>query len=329
MKASGKCWAAGLAVVAWLLLLQIDFAGQTGVPIPTQPQQIRMSLIVTDRSNRSVEDVRQEDIQITEDGQPLKVSFFGKDGRPFRCVVAVDASGSFQSHLLAGVNVTKAIIGTKKPDDEMMIVKFVSHDKIETVQDFTPNGPLLLDSLKFLTLEGGQTAVIDAVYLAVTAAAERQANNPVVRGAVILITDGEDRSSFYTSDQLVKLLRGNDVQIFVIGIMLHLDKERGVTRPSSREKAQKLLLKLGEESGGRVFFPKNDAELTEATKQIFLDLNSQYLIGFNRQPKAGENGFRKVKISVVNDPRSKDLVTITRPGYLVGPRETTKGSKSQ
>jgi VWFA-related protein len=324
-----KACTAGLIVTAWVFLLQASLVGQTALPLQTPPQQIRMTLLVTDRSNRSAENVRQENIRITEDGQPLTVSFFGKDERPLRCVVALDASQSFQSLLRAGTNVTRALIENKRPDDEMMIVRFVSSDKIEILQEFTKDGSVLLESVKSLSPEGGQSAVIDAVYLAIKAAAARQANNPGVRAVVVLITDGEDRASYYSLDQLVKLLRGTDVQIFTIGVTVRLDKEPGLLRLSAREKAEKLLRSLAAESGAKSFFPSNDVELTEATKWLIQDLTSQYLIGFDRQPKSGEKGLRKVKVSIVNDPQAEKLIAITRPGYVVGPREPIKEEPHQ
>jgi Ca-activated chloride channel homolog len=329
MKTSEKFRATGLAVMASFLLLSINLVGQTGAILPTQPQQVKMGLIVTDRSNHSVGNVRKENIQVIEDGQPLNISFFGKDERPLRCVLAIDTSGSFKSLLGVGINITRFLIGTKKPDDEMMIVTFVSSDKIATLVDFTADGSKLDASLKLIRTEGGQSAVIDAAYVAVQAAANRQANNPGGRGVVVLLTDGEDRSSFYTQEQLVKLLRENEVQMFIIGFTRDLEKGEGlIRRPSPRQAAEKLLLNLAQETGGRVFFAEKDAELVEATKQIILDLNSQYLIGFDRQPKAGEKGLRKVKVSIVNDPQAKNLIAITRPGYRVGPKEPTKDTKA-
>jgi Ca-activated chloride channel family protein len=327
MRTFATSWKFGFAALGCVLLAITSVTAQTAAPSPLPAQQVRMSLIVTDRANQSVANVRQEDIQITEDGEQRIPIFFGRDVRPVHCVVAVDTSGSFQPLLRAGVNVTKALISNKRPDDEMMIIRFISSDKIETKQPFTSDGPALLDSLKLLTSEDGQSAVIDAAYLAINAAAAHQAGNPGIRRVVVMITDGEDRASFYTSEHLVKLLREKDVQLFVVGVTVRLNSERGFTRPSSREKAEKLMVELVKESGGRAFFPDSDAELTAATEQLILDLQSQYLIGFDRQPKAGEKGFKKIKVSIA-DPKSEKLSAITRSGFFFGPREPTKDAKS-
>ena len=86
--------------------------------------------------------------------------------------------------------------------------------------------------------EGGQTAIIDAVYLTAEHVAEYKKgdDNDRRRRALIVITDGEDRNSFYNQEQLWAKLREEDVQIFVIGFVNELDKEGGLIRKSPRER---------------------------------------------------------------------------------------------
>ena len=59
-------------------------------------------------------------------------------------------------------------------------------------------------------IEGGQTAVRDAVYLAAQRVTEYERSNKIEdrkRRALVLVSDGEDRNSFYTEPQLFELLR--------------------------------------------------------------------------------------------------------------------------
>ena len=122
--------------------------------------------------------------------------------------------------------------------DETFLVRFISSDKIETVQDFTASKDLLLDGLESLYVEGGQTAVIDAVYLSAERIAEYKKgdDNDRRRRALIVVTDGEDRVSFYKQEQLFARLREADVQIYVIGFVSELEKEGGFIRKSPRER---------------------------------------------------------------------------------------------
>jgi Ca-activated chloride channel family protein len=117
------------------------------------------------------------------------------------------------------VDAGKTIINSNKPGDETFLVRFISSDKIETVQDFTSNKELLTDGLESFYVEGGQTAIIDAVYLSAEHVSEYRKGDEGDRRrrALIVITDGEDRNSFYKQEQLFARLREEDVQIFVIG----------------------------------------------------------------------------------------------------------------
>src|SRR5919205_2809504 len=139
------------------------------------------------------------------------------------------------------------------------------------MQDYTADKQSLNDALDDMFVEGGQTAVIDAVYLAAEHAGERKKNDPVEdkrRRALILVTDGEDRASFYKQEQLFESLREEDVQIFVIGFVNELVKERGFITKSKRQKAMDLLDRMAKETGGRAFYPNSLSELPQIADEI-------------------------------------------------------------
>jgi hypothetical protein len=50
---------------------------------------------------------------------------------------------------------------------------------------------------------------------------------------LIVITDGEDRHSYFTEAQLMERLRKEDVQIYIIRFVNELDKERGFVKEKS------------------------------------------------------------------------------------------------
>ena len=112
--------------------------------------------------------------------------------------LAVDTSGSVRPQFQQIIDAAKTIINSNKKGDETFIERFISSDKIETVQDFTPSKDLLLDGLDTLYVEGGQTAVVDGVYLAAEHVAEykKGGDDDRRRRALIVVTDGEDRASY-------------------------------------------------------------------------------------------------------------------------------------
>jgi Ca-activated chloride channel family protein len=238
---------------------------------------------------------------------------------PISYGLAVDTSGSLRSQLQSVVDAGKTIINANKRGDETFLVRFISSDKIETVQDFTDNKELLNDGLDSFYVEGGQTAIIDAVYLSAEHVSEYRKGDESDRRrrALIVITDGEDRNSFYKQEQLFARLREEDVQIFVIGFVNELDKEAGLIRKSPRDKAVNLINRLASETGGRAFFPESISQLPEIANEIIRDLRTQYVIAYNPTNKAQDGTYRAIKVSV-DQPRgdSDKRIALTRTGRL-------------
>jgi len=309
------------------------FAQQSSAPAQTASpaRNIRLSLIVTDQSNHSRDDVNKDEVQVLEDRVPQPISFFANDDRPVNYAVAIDTSGSFKNLLNPTLDALKLLINRNRELDETMLISFVSSDKIETIQNFTADKSKLVESLKLFRIEGGQSAVIDAIYLAVQAAAAYKAGDSSIRRAVVLISDGEDRASYYTTDALIKLMRAKDVQVFIIGVVTQLDNSSGSIRSSPREAAEKLLSRVALETGGRVFFPKNISQLTQAVGEILHDLHAQYTIGYEPKNNANEN-FRKIEAKIIETVGREKLIGIMRSGYFINPpdldgKEKKKKSK--
>jgi Ca-activated chloride channel family protein len=308
-------------------LVLINLAGLSGVVLPqsatdTKPatKLVKFSLIATDEQHKSVDDLQQEDIVVTEGGQPRTITYFNKHTGPVFYTIAIDTSGSFRLLLRNTLVGVKSIIENKQPNHEVMLVRFVSSDKIDTLIPFTSEKLTLLNvGIDQFTPEGGQSAVIDATYVSVTATAKHKSNEPDARRAVILVSDGEDRVSFYKRSALFKLLREQDVQVFVIGVVSELGRDPRFARPSARAEAEELLKKMAEESGGRVFFPNKQQELAEAANQIVHDLHSQYVVGFETVMAPGDKGFKKFSVKISPNSKRGKVNLITRPGYWLTP----------
>jgi len=175
---------------------------------------------------------------------------------------------------------------------------------------------MLLDGLDSLYIEGGQTAVIDGVYLAAEHVAEykKGGDDDRRRRALIVVTDGEDRASYYPETELFKLLREEDVQIYVIGFVNELESDKGFIRKSPRDKAVNLINRIASETGGRAFFPQSIAELPQVANEIVRDLRTQYVLSYDPINKAHDGTYRTIKV-VVDQPLGSDKrIALTRSG---------------
>lgn len=279
---------------------------------PSLDLPVKLNVIVTDESGRAAADVRPEEISVTEDGRPQTVTRFAREELPVSYGLVIDNSRSLAAQISSVIRAGERIAGGNRPGDETFVMRFVDSDRLEIFQDFTPDFEPVRDALSQLYPEGGQTAVIDALMLAVKHAAERRGATAGRRHALVLISDCEDRASVYKRDELVDLLRRANVQVFVIALPGQLQ--------SPPDRVKKLAETVAAESGGRAFFVKKrgDAELLAAVDEVSRNLRSQYALEFRPTNAAPDGKFRRIEVTAAGKRKVH-----ARPGYfgsVVAPR---------
>src|SRR2546423_1686051 len=130
-----------------------------------RPLSVKLGALVLDSQDHPVNDLRQDDFQILEDGVAQKISVFERLEGPHAFGLVVDSSGSMRRELNNVVEFGKMIVAGTGADSESFVVRFVDSDKITIVQDMTANKVALADALDDMYVEAGQTAINDAVYL--------------------------------------------------------------------------------------------------------------------------------------------------------------------
>jgi len=291
-----------------------------GERLTINTELVTLNVRVIDRNNRPINNIGKDEFRVFEDGVPQSIFSFTEEEVPVIYGLAVDTSGSLRPAFEQVINAAKAIINSNKKGDETFLERFISSDKIETIQDFTSSKDALMDGLDTLYIEGGQTAVIDGVYLAAEHVAEykKGSNDDRRRRALIVVTDGEDRASYYPEADLFRRLREEDVQIYVIGFVNELDAEKGLIRKSPRDKAVTLINRIATETGGRAFFPQSISELPEVANQIVRDLRTQYVISYDPTNKAHDGTYRAIKVNVADAPGRDKRIALTRSGRTAG-----------
>ena len=322
----------------------VDVAAQRATPTPTatpspsptpeeiikiETELVNVTVRVVDpKTGRPINNLNVGDFTVMEDGVRQKIEFFDRSDVPTNYGIVVDNSGSMRPLLDKVVEAGKILINTNRPLDETMIVRFVGRDKIEIEQPFTPNKTDLLDSMDNLYIEGGQTAIIDALYLSVENIDQYNRANKDgdrKRRALILVSDGEDRNSYYNEKQLFELLRESEVQIYAIGFVDELSKDGGFISKSPRDKAKEFLERIASETGGRAYFPKSGAELPGLAREISSELRTQYSIGYIPSNDKQDGTYRNIKVQVPEGPGGVKRAVVHRAGRTAdgGPAAAT------
>jgi VWFA-related protein len=279
---------------------------------------------VTDKQNRYVDNLKQEDLQVFEDGKPQSIFTFKKEfDLPLTLAIMVDVSGSEQYVLPqlkdAGAHFIDSIIRTGK--DTAAIIKFEGEATL--MQGLTSNKNRLrkgLEEVSYIAPPGqyggtpginggsrqGGTSIWDSVVAACGDLLAREAG----RKTIVLLTDGEDTTSrMKLNDAINEALRA-EVVIYAIGIG---DPASGGTFIGNGVN-EGVLKKLTEATGGRAVIPKSRRDLDDAFAQLEQDMRQQYLLAYEPSNEAPDGAFRKIEIKVPK-LKEKDYKIRHRRGY--------------
>lgn len=169
-------------------------------------------------------------------------------------------------------------------------------------------------------VEGGQSAIVDALYLSVNKLLEREKANKQKRSALILITDGEDRQSYYKKEEVFRLFKGSDAQIFTIGLIGELPDK------NIRQNSTRFINQLSLETGGASYFVNSqkrkefESALLLALKAIITELSSQYVIGYTSTNVKRDDLARKLRVEIADGSKGEKRQGFVRAEFTV-PKE--------
>src|SRR6266446_4966806 len=318
-----------LALIASVFFSGVDLSAQSGRQTPESVQQqtktnpcksakepeapkpltAQFSVLITDM-NGHVDDLSKEDFKIFEDGIQQQLSFFVRRHGPLEYGLLVDTSGSLRAQFNMVMTAANSCVSEKAAEDEMFLIRFISRDTIETIQDWTSDKTLLRKGLDSLYIGGGQSAIVDAVYVSANHLFQRlKSERDPRRAGLVLITDGEEMASYYNERQLMKLLEELDIQVFVVGFTGDLGK-------GSNWRATNFLTKLAQESGGDAFFPSSPADLAATIRRIHLELGGQYFMGYTSTNQTRDQSRRQIQIEVADGPSGKKRFPVSPMSYV-------------
>jgi Ca-activated chloride channel homolog len=211
--------AAALGVLA-TLMASVCIGPDEGVVRAQDPPKFRagvaivpITAVVRDSRGRLVPDLRKDNFEVLENGQPRPiVDFRSTDNAPVSLAVLFDTSGSMrQAHLDQGKSVVGALLKRIETSDETALFTFDKALREET--PFT-NDPEVVRKALDKTVAWGLTSLYDAI----SETAKRLADRRTQRRAVIVITDGIDTSSTLRPAQVSELANAVEVPIYVLSV---------------------------------------------------------------------------------------------------------------
>jgi Ca-activated chloride channel family protein len=205
-----------VAVVATVTLLAQE-PPQQGDPesfrFRSGVELINVTATVSDGHGRFVSGLRQDDFRVYEDGEPRPITHFTSERVPVSLGIVLDTSGSMEGEKMVAARqaLLRFLFDLLGPEDEVFLYRFDSRP--ERLQGWTSDRERIAAEIRRIQPRGATTlydAIAEAIPLASTGRHRKK--------ALLIISDGNDTSSYTRIPELKKLIRESEVLVYAIGI---------------------------------------------------------------------------------------------------------------
>jgi VWFA-related protein len=282
-------------VLSASLAAQRNKKGESAKVEDSQTLSVNVDLVnvlftVADKNGRFITNLQRQDFKVAEDYTPQMISNFSNETNlPLSIGLVFDTSASILGKLKFEQEAAGEFFYTtlRRGTDKAFVVTF--DNRVGLAQDFTDNSEQLTRSLNKVH-SAGTTALFDAVYQAI----DNKLIGQEGRHVIIVISDGDDNSSERTIEDTIEMAQKTDTVIYAVG-----------TNPtqlfgSDRDRGNKYLKRLTDETGGRLFLPVKLEDLTQSFLQISEELRSQYTLGYRSSNIKRDGTYRRIKITTTN-----------------------------
>ena len=246
---------AGGRLVSAIRTKAIEYAESVSVDV------VLANAVVTD-GGRFVKGLTREQFRVLDEGRERPITSFQATDAPLELVLALDASGSMADAMPDLKAAASKFVQALRPQDRTTIVAF--NDEMFTLARRESSPQSLTAAIERINANGG-TALYDVIVRALQLLSREPGKH-----AIVIFSDGEDRSSQATMEQVQTMVADNDAMLFAVGL------GRGASIATLKEKLEA----LAEVSGGRALFAERTSNLSEAFADVVESLTSQYTIGF-------------------------------------------------
>lgn len=322
-----------LLVVSVLALVCFGFGAVAGIsqtqqskpkPSPTPPDQepdviptfirrVRLPITVVDKKGQFVPGLTKDDFLIFEDklGQQIE-TFSDESGEasPLYLAVLMDTSpstaGKVKFEQESAMNFIHTVVRPRR--DRVLFATF-DHE-INLRQDFTDKMDLVDRAVFGVKQLGNQTALYDAIWQF----CDEKLRSAGGRRVLVVITDGEDTYSRANLRDAIDIAQRTETTIFAISTKAgFLSAVPGVEVGQVKDKKDRDLVTLADETGGMAFFTGDMLSLERSFTKISKELRAQYLVTYKPVNDRYDGSFRKIDVKLADG--KKDLKVRTKHGY--------------
>ncbi len=276
-------------------------------------RRVRLPITVVDKKGQFVPGLTKNDFVILEDKVPQQIETFSDDlGQSLPVFVAVlmdtspSTAGKLKFEQESAMNFIYTVTRARK--DQVLFATF-DHE-INLRQDFTNKLELLDRAVSSVKQTGTQTALYDAIWQF----CDEKLRTAGGRRVMVVITDGEDTFSHADIRDAISIAQRTETTIFAISTKAgFISTVPGVEAGEVKDRKDRALATLAEETGGVAFFTGDMLSLERAFNKISKELRAQYLVTYKPLNDRYDGNFRKIDVKLAEG--RKDLKVRTKNGY--------------
>jgi VWFA-related protein len=231
--------------------------------------------------------------RVSEDGVPQKIGHFAAEGTPLELVLALDVSGSMSPAVPQLQTAVRKFLSGISSRDHVTLLAF--NDSVYTLVQREADPAVRVKAVDRLAAWGG-TSLYDVVVKSFG-----QVSKEPGRHAVVIFTDGEDRTSLSTLDAVEARIRKSDATLFAVAL----------GRGSKVAAFKNVLERLADATGGRAIFADRAEDLDGPFGKIMEELSNQYMLGYEPTNTKRDGTWRKITVATTD----KRYTVRARQGY--------------
>jgi Ca-activated chloride channel homolog len=275
-----------------------------GKPIRVDVELVLVPVTITDSSNRLVLGLQKQDFTLYEGDKPQQIQYFSVEDAPISVGLILDLSESMANKFVAERAAVEAFFNNANAQDDYFVVTF--SDRPRVVATSTRSLDDIQQKLATAIPEG-QTALLDAVYLALA----RMQSAQYRRRALLLITDGADNHSRYGMKEIKSVAQEADVEVFAIGIFDSLMPFRSFEEFMGK----RWLSEITDITGGHTVAISDFEKMPEAAAKLSREMRTQYLLGYRPKKMARDGKWRKIRVEVARTASGEKMQAYYKKGY--------------
>ncbi len=271
--------------------MHASFEGQQGAMFSSRAIAVRVDVLATE-NGKPVAGLTAGDFELLDNDVPQAIQSVNLGDLPVNAVEALDVSSSTQGQALNDlVRAGGAFIDGLKPTERASLTTF--SETVSPMIQLTTDHAAVHRALA-QAVAGGQTAVIDGVYVAMMTAQSVDG-----RPLVVVFTDGLDTVSWMRDTDLISATKRASAVVYTVA-----------TGPARQ---WQFLKDLANATGGRAIALDSAKNLEAEFVKILTEFRSRYLLSFSPEGVA-DTGYHRLTVR-----STKRGISVTaRPGYTAG-----------